>query len=102
MPTKRIPIGRSPTPKITVTAVRLFESMQRLVCCMCGPSECRHCRRWWDLHSELHKELGARLWQWPCIEHPGTRSPYPRGSEADKRWEPDLDAQAMWRALAGA
>src|SRR5262249_43083464 len=31
-----------------------------------------------------------------------TRSPYPRGSEADKRWEPDLEAQELWRQLEAA
>ena len=31
-----------------------------------------------------------------------TLSPYPRGSEADKRREPDLEAQELWRQLEAA
>jgi hypothetical protein len=94
--------GRAPTPKITVAAVKLFERMRRLVCCTCEPSECRHCHRWWDLYAELHKELGARLWQWPCIEDPETRNPYRSGSSAYHSWQPDLEAQELWKALASA
>jgi hypothetical protein len=30
------------------------------------------------------------------------RSPYPHGSEADKRWEPDLEAQGVWWQLEAA
>ena len=32
MPTKRIPIARQPTSKITVKAIRLFEAMRRCRC----------------------------------------------------------------------
>ena len=60
---------------------------------------CRGCDRWWKLHGKLHRELGCKPWQWPCIEHPDTVSGYPEGSEAYKRWKPDLEAQDCWRAL---
>jgi hypothetical protein len=49
---------------------------------------CGGCERWWDLHSELHREVRARLWQWPCIQF--------------KHWKPDLEAQALWRELEAA
>jgi hypothetical protein len=32
--------------------------------------DCPSCRRWWDLHSELHDELRLTPAQWPAIVHP--------------------------------
>ena len=109
--TRRTPIARSRTSPITPVAVKLFDQMRQCRC-TCPPRdwhdpktwirECEGCERWWELHSHLHTELHCCPWEWPCIEHPSARSPYPRGSEADKRWEPDLEAQELWRQLEAA
>jgi len=58
MPTARTPIIRFPkAPYITPLAIDLFEKMQR----------CRDSERWWALHRQLHDEVKARPWEWPCI-----------------------------------
>jgi hypothetical protein len=94
---------------ITETAVKLFREM-RLCHCTCPPrdfdepefTECSACKTWWSLHFDLHRQLGRKLWQWPCVQHPAARSPYPKDSPADRDWKPDVEAQALWQALAAA
>jgi hypothetical protein len=114
MGTKRVPIRRPPVASITPAALVAFEAMDKLGrACTCEPidwggkywergPQCSSCQEWWRQHSILHHELRCKPWQWPCIEHPSARSPYPRGSEADKRCEPDLEAQELWRQLEAA
>ena len=113
MPTKRIPTARTVTLRITAKAVSLFEQMRRLErACRCPPTDwsgeywkqtqCTACEKWWQLHSELHDELGCRPWHWPCIENPHAESPYPPGSAADLAWKPNRRGQALWKALAHA
>jgi hypothetical protein len=111
MTTKRVPIGRQAATKITDRAIELFDRMCAIKCA-CEPIDwegeywkhrpCGGCDRWWDLHSELHDEMKCKVWDWPCIQSPKARSPYPAGSFADEHWKPDLEAQALWRALAKA
>jgi hypothetical protein len=111
MGTKRVPINRPARMEITNEAIRLFEAMDRIEC-TCVPRDwdgeywthmpCPGCDRWWKLHSKLHRELGCKPWEWPCIQHPDTVSGYPEGSEAYKRWKPDLEAQELWQALDAA
>jgi hypothetical protein len=97
--------------RIMPEAIRLFEEMEGPKCTWSPRDwdgeywkheECPGCRRWWDLHALLHRELKCRPWQFPCIEHLATVSGYPEGDEAWKAWKPDLAAQARWRALAKA
>ena len=52
--TRRTPINRQHKPPVSELAIRLFMKMQR----------CRNCDRWWDLHTELRREVGAKLWEW--------------------------------------
>ena len=109
--TKRIPLNRQYTPSITPRAVELFTEMRALVC-TCEPidwagaywerSRCEHCDKWWTLHARLHRELGARLWDWPVIENPRSVCPYPEGSAAAKDWRPDERGRQMWRLLEQA
>jgi hypothetical protein len=98
---------------VTDTAVKTFEQMRQLSReCTCAAidwageydkrEQCSACRQWWELHSFLHKELKRKLWQWPCVENPSARSPYPKGSPADLAWQPDLEAQDVWRVLRAA
>jgi hypothetical protein len=47
--------------------------------------------QWWKLHRVLHRELGAKPWQYPVIEYPSLE-----GSK------PDTMAQARYRRLAEA
>jgi hypothetical protein len=106
MPTKRIPIGRQPAPKITVKAIRLFEAMRRCRCTCPEDRElgtrCDGCERWWSLNNDLCDELHTPLWQYPCVQNPLAENPYPLGCAAYKSWKPDREAQATWKALVNA
>jgi len=87
--TRRTPINRQHKPPVSELAIRLFMKMQR----------CRNCDRWWDLHTELRREVGAKLWEWPCIEDPHAGNPEKPGTYNYERWKPDEKARARWRAL---
>ena len=58
--TRRTPIARQHKPPVSERAIRLFMKMQDR-------------DRWWDLHTELRREVGAKLWEWRCIEDPHCR-----------------------------
>lgn len=114
MTTKRTPIKRQGVTQITERAVELFREMERLrTQCSCLPidwqneywrrDECDACAKWWDVHFQLHTELGLRPWSsWPCVENPRAENPYPRGSVAAQKWRKDPEAVARYRALASA
>jgi hypothetical protein len=98
--------------QITPTAIKVFTEMRRCVC-SCAPIDwdgaywergelCDGCRRYWNLHGHLHKELRAKPWQWPVIERPTARNPYPAGSAAAKDWRPDERGRELWRLLEQA
>src|ERR1700758_2226251 len=87
--TRRTPINRQHRPPVSVRAVRLFMKMRR----------CRDSDRWWDLHTELRREVGAKLWEWPCIEDPRAGNPEIPGTYNYERWKPDEKARERWRAL---
>jgi hypothetical protein len=115
MSTKRRPINRPRRDdRFTPAALEAFRKMRELEGrCRCKPRNwageywkhkpCRACDEWWEQHAVLYAELRCKLWEFPCVEHPAdAASPYPKGSWADKNWQPDLDAQARYRALAEA
>jgi hypothetical protein len=113
MATKRTPIGRPPRSQITPAAIEIFRRMQAVeAACTCEPVDwggeywnhrtCAACEEWWDAHSALWRELRKKPWQWPCVQHPAARCPYPEGSYAANQWGPNLEAQAMWRELDAA
>src|SRR5262249_33621980 len=99
------------TQMITPAAIRLFDQI-RHVRCTCPPidwegeywkgRECPGCKRWWQLHNELHDELGGKPWEWPAIQDPEAQNPYPAKYPAHWSWQPDREAQARWRLLAAA
>jgi hypothetical protein len=118
MVTKRTPIRRAGRRQITKRAVELFTEMAAIPC-SCKPrnwdgeywrhEECAGCERWWTLHSELHDELRARPWEWPCVEDAAAENPYPSGSFAAQRWDRErsgkpekIAAIALWRELEAA
>ena len=111
MSSKRKPLNRPPALQITPLAIRLFTEM-RAISCTCAPRDwdgkywehrqCAGCERWWELHGRLHDELRCRPWEWPCIQSPEAKCPYPPGSPAAQSWRPNERAQQMWQALAGA
>ena len=111
MSSKRKPLNRPPALQITPLAIRLFIEM-KAISCACAPrdwggkywvhEQCAGCKRWWELHAQLHDELRCRPWEWPCIESPEAECPYPPGSAAAHSWRPNERAQQMWQALAGA
>jgi hypothetical protein len=110
--TRRTPIARRSTePQITPTAIELFKQIERagrarkktVGCTIAETSgyctaECRACRQWYDLHTELHAELRFKPWVWPCLP----RNPYPPNSAAAAAWRPGSDQQALWDQLDAA
>jgi hypothetical protein len=108
MPTNRTRISRpSLTANVSARAVEVFAAMRDLAC-DCPPRDwggaywkhqlCAGCREYDRLGSELHAELRLRPWQ-PAVESPNAENPYPPGSYAGERWQPDREAQARWLAL---
>jgi hypothetical protein len=100
MSTKRTPIKRPLRPRITAQAISTFRAMNKTVCTCPPPSvtegvaggvqpRCHGCEEWFRLHSILHRELGCRPWEYPCVQHPDTE-----GAKAD--------AVARWRELEAA
>jgi hypothetical protein len=92
MATKRTPLRRSGQQRrITPEAVALFKEMEALEC-TCPPrdwegeywkhEQCQGCDKWFDLHSRLHDEVGAQLWEWPCIRNRDDPNPYPENCYA--------------------
>ncbi len=71
--------------------------------CTCAPidwdgeywkrEQCAACDEWFSHHSVLHDEVGAELWEWPCIYHPDARNPYPVNSHAAMEWDRDRAAR---------
>jgi len=90
MPFKRR-IDKTRESPITPRAIEIFDAMRR-----CNGD------RWWQLHSELCDELHTPPYAWPCVEHPGEANPYPADCAAHLSWQPDREAQALWRALDAA
>jgi hypothetical protein len=80
MTTNRTPLSRQPTAPPSRKAIDLYLAMKGLKCsCPDAPlgrtacsikDWCDCCRRWWDSHGPLHEEIGAKLWEWPCIVAP--------------------------------
>jgi hypothetical protein len=116
MPTKRVPLHRDSRRVITAEAVRLFSEM-RVLGCACGERdwsrywefrECTACKKWWELHSQLHDQLHSRPWEWPCISAPDEPNPYPPGCYAAQRWARErveklevVQAIELWKELEG-
>jgi hypothetical protein len=66
---------RVPKPRqiqVTPRALQLFEQLQQIP---------RGTERWYDVHELLHKELGAKVWEWPLDTRNGAHI-----------WEALLDA----------
>ena len=111
MGTKRTPIGRPPRARISRQAIALFREMEAIVC-TCLPrdwneywkhEECAGCKRWWELHSDLHDELELKPWQWPAYRNPADDTNWwPVGSPMWERWVPDEEGRAQWRLLEAA
>jgi hypothetical protein len=105
--TRRTPLVRRSAVQISPRALELFVELERArrarrhaVDCTISEqglctTDCRACRRWWDLHDELHVELRLNPWQWPCIP----RNPYPPGSPKARDWHPDTEQEELWNLL---
>jgi hypothetical protein len=78
MPSRRTPIARDLRRVITPRAIEIFARLRQLP---------YGGERWWEVHSELHDELHAKPWQWPCVASPHERGPYPEGCHAARQWE---------------
>ena len=92
MTTNRTPIQRPALTMITPRAIDLYITMGRLRCTCPSPKPvtqgpCSGCARWYDLHDDLHRELGCQPWEWPCVAR---RSPKRAGSTY---WNDDIAAR---------
>jgi len=101
--TRRTPLARRPTEKITDRALDLFEAMGRLRC-TCPPPEpltgepCPGCKQWYDLHAELHDELHCKPWEWPCVAQQS-----PKGADDPSCWNVNIERRMkMLKDAAGA
>jgi hypothetical protein len=59
-------------PAVVDRALAIYSRMTELRC-TCPPRapsgfqrQCADCKAWYNLHSDLHRVLGALLWAWPC------------------------------------
>jgi len=80
VPTKRIPIGRPPAPRITPRAVELYARAKRL---LRRPEIEENERELSEVSYQLSAELGMKPWQTDPIDCIGATEPPPweRGSE---------------------
>jgi hypothetical protein len=106
MPTKRIPVGRSAAPQITVAVIRMFEQLKRCRC-TCDPddryTDCAGCKKRLALDEQIGRELKTPVWQYPCVERPGATNPYPRAHGNYEWWETrDPAPRELWLALERA
>jgi hypothetical protein len=60
MPTKRVPLKRRQSQRITPAALEAFRAMQ----------SAKTGDEWWKHHSVLHRELKCKPWEWPCTKDP--------------------------------
>ncbi|WP_139802340.1 hypothetical protein [Aurantimonas sp. 22II-16-19i] len=80
MATTRRPINHHRRRRITPRAVELFRELQA------APSDAA----WWAIHGELHSEIAAKPWEWPCLEDPN----------GSRNYMAKPEALALWRDLA--
>jgi hypothetical protein len=57
MATNRRPPTRPPARAISAKAVDIFDSMEKLEL---------YSDEWWELNSELHREMRLHLWEYPA------------------------------------
>jgi hypothetical protein len=111
MTTNRTPIERPVLAKISPRAIELFAELERARrarrhaedCTVgeqgfCRTDRCGACRRWWDVHGDVHEELGLYPWQWPCLP----RNPYPPGSPKARDWRPAAEQEELQNLLKQA
>ena len=76
MSTKRVPLHREHRRQFTPEALATFSRLRGTT---------YYSDEWWSAHNELHRQLGAKLWEWPCGEPPGV--------------DAEAEAVALWREL---
>ena len=79
MSTKRVPLHREHRRQFTPEALATFSRLRGAT---------YYSDEWWSAHNELHRQLGAKLWEWPCVEPPGV--------------DAEAEAVALWRELEWA
>jgi hypothetical protein len=91
--TRRRPPIRPFGPRITRAALDIFVELRKRK----YPTP-----QWWELHNQLHDELGLKPWEWPAVENPGSACVYPKGSQAAKDWQPNERGRELWQQLEAA
>jgi hypothetical protein len=66
--------------------------------CMTSDARCAPCSQWWQLYSQLHRELSLPPWRWPALP----QCPFPPNSAAARAWQPAPEPLALWQALTAA
>lgn len=105
--TKRTPVARQATARITPRALELFAATEKasrqrqsvIVKCVVNlyglcRMECTPCQAWANAHNEIHLELHLKPWEWPCLPF----NPHPPGSPAARAWRatgPELELQQL-------
>jgi hypothetical protein len=83
MTTKRMPIHRELRQQFTPAVLAAFRDLRDA-----PPGS----DAWWRLHNHLHRLVGAKLWEWPCVEPP----------DAERNYEVQPEAVALWAELEQA
>jgi hypothetical protein len=102
----------SARPEITPAAIAAFRKIKELeAACSCLPRNwekywehepCASCEARATQWAKLRAELHLPPWQWPPVQNPDARNPYPAGSRAAAGWKPYPAAQELWRILEEA
>jgi hypothetical protein len=87
MATKRTPVHREIRRQFTPEILDVFRRLRDAE---------YFSNAWWLEHGTLHRQLGCKLWQWPCVEPPGVERNYVVQPEALALWA-ELE-QAAWES----
>jgi hypothetical protein len=95
MVTKRVPLKRDLRRRITPEVVAAFKRMQAAdAACDCAEKHerredwwpCEHRDEWWEAHRIIHRALGMKPWNWPCVLKPGSKLHGDDDEKAVERW----------------
>jgi hypothetical protein len=102
----------SARPEITPAAIAAFRKIKELEAeCACPPRNwekywkhepCASCEKKARQMTIIRDELPLPPWQWPPVQNPDVKNPYPAWSVAQRQWKPYPAAQTLWRILEEA
>jgi hypothetical protein len=106
-------IHRPPRKEISPAAITAFCRIKELEAkCSCSPRDwagdywkhepCASCEKKARQMAIIRDELLIPPWQWPPVQNPDVKNPYPAWSVAQRQWKPYPAAQTLWRILEEA